>query len=208
MAQPSGIKNILFDLGGVILDINVQATRQEFYELGLPPVFMHYPDNMQTDLFFRYETGRLDTGEFRKEIRRLSGLDLSDGQIDRAWTAMLVGIPTSRTTLLKKLSERYDLYMLSNTCPMHAPVFEKMFLDASGISMRDLFRKIFYSFEIGHHKPDREAFEYVIRHAGISPKETFFLDDNIHNIKTSQELGFRAIHIHERIGLLDLGFDM
>ncbi|HDS07675.1 MAG TPA: HAD family phosphatase, partial [Bacteroides sp.] len=170
--------------------------------------FMHYPDNMQTDLFFRYETGRLDTGEFREEVRRFSGLDLSDGQIDRAWTAMLVGIPSSRTTLLKKLSERYGLYMLSNTCPMHAPVFEKMFLDASGISMRDLFKKIFYSFEIGYHKPDREAFEYVIRHAGIIPEETFFLDDNIHNIKTSQELGFRAIHIHERIGLLDLGFDM
>jgi FMN phosphatase YigB (HAD superfamily) len=208
MTQPPGIRNILFDLGGVILDINVQATRQRFYEMGLPSMFMHYPENMVTDLFFKYETGKLDTGEFRDEVRRLSGLDVTDAEIDEAWTAMLVGIPSERVFLLQRLSVRYDLYMLSNTCPMHVPVFEKMFRDASGISMHELFRKIFYSFEIGYHKPDREAFEYVIRHAGIVPGETFFLDDNIHNIKTSQELGFRAIHIHERTSLLALGFDM
>ena len=208
MTQPSGIRNILFDLGGVILDINVQATRQRFYEMGLPSVFMHYPDNMKTDLFFKYETGKLDSEAFRNEFRRLSGLDADDAKIDEAWTAMLVGIPSSRTSLLQRLSERYDLYMLSNTCAMHVPVFEKMFRDASGTSMHDLFRKIFYSFEIGYHKPDREAYEYVIRETGIIPAETFFLDDNIHNIKASQELGFRAIHIHERISLTDLGFDL
>ncbi|MFO7933098.1 MAG: HAD family phosphatase [Bacteroidales bacterium] len=208
MTQPPNIRNILFDLGGVILDINVDATRQRFYEMGLPSIFMHYPDNMTTDLFFRYETGRMDTRAFRNGVRQLSGLDVSDEQIDEAWTAMLVGIPASRVSLLQKLSARYDLYMLSNTCEMHVPVFEKMFLDASGISMHDLFRNIFYSFRIGHHKPDPEAFEYVIRNTGMIPAETFFLDDNIHNIKASQELGFQAIHIHERISLLDLGFDM
>jgi len=208
MTQPSGIRNILFDLGGVILDINVQATQQRFYEMGLPSIFMNYPENMTTDLFFRYETGKLDTGSFRNEVRRLSGLDVSDAAIDEAWTAMLVGIPSSRTNLLRRLSERYDLYMLSNTCPMHVPVFEKMFRDASGVSMQDLFKKIFYSFEIGYHKPDREAFEYVICDTGIVPEETYFLDDNIHNIKTSQELGFRAIHIHERTSMMDLGYDM
>jgi len=208
MTQPSGIRNILFDLGGVILDINVQATRQRFYEMGLPSVFMHYPDNMKTDLFFKYETGKLDSEAFRNEFRRLSGLDADDAKIDEAWTAMLVGIPSARTSLLKKLSERYALYMLSNTCAMHVPVFEKMFRDASGVSMHDVFKKVFYSFEIGYHKPDREAFEYVIRDTGIIPAETFFLDDSIHNIKVSQEIGFRSIHIHERISLMDLGFDM
>lgn len=208
MKQPSGIRNILFDLGGVILDINVQATQQRFYEMGLPAIFMHYPENMTTDLFFRYETGKLDTEDFRNEVRRLSGLDVADTKIDEAWTAMLVGIPSERTTLLQKLSQRYDLYMLSNTCALHVPVFEKMFRDASGISMHDLFKKIYYSFEIGYHKPDRDAFEHVIKNSGIYPRETIFLDDNIHNIKASQELGFRAIHIHERISLTDLGFDM
>ena len=74
--------------------------------------------------------------------------------------------------------------------------------------MKDVFKKIYYSYEIGWHKPDAEACEYVINDAGIVPQETLFLDDNIHNIKASQELGFQAIHIHERTRLTDLGFDL
>jgi putative hydrolase of the HAD superfamily len=83
-----------------------------------------------------------------------------------------------------------------------------MYLDVAGIPMDEVFRKIYYSFQIGWHKPDREAWEYVIGDAGILPGETLFLDDSIHNIKASQELGFRAIHIHERTSLTDLGFDL
>lgn len=119
MTQPPKFRNILFDLGGVILDINVGATQQKFYELGLPAMFLRYPDNMLTDLFFRYETGRIDTAQYRDEVRRLSGLDLRDEAIDEAWSAMLVGIPPARTALISRLKERYRLYMLSNTCPLH-----------------------------------------------------------------------------------------
>ena len=202
------IRNIVFDLGGVILDIDVDATRQRFFELGLPAVFMQYPENMLTDLFFRYETGKIDTPAYRDEVRRLSGIDLADRDIDEAWNAMLVRVPAERTELLKKLKQRYKLYLLSNTCPLHAPVFEQMYLDAAGISMRDAFDKLYYSFEIGHHKPDLEAWQFVIDDAGIDPGETLFVDDNIHNVKASQELGFQAIHLHERTHLMALGFDL
>jgi len=208
MSEPTKIRNILFDLGGVILDIDVNATKKLFYELGLPSMFLQYPENMVTDIFFRYETGRLDSDGFRNEVRRISGLEISDDDIDRAWKAMLVGIPEERGVLLDKLKERYSLYMLSNTCPLHVPVFEQMYMDGAGVSMHTVFTKIYYSFEIGYHKPDIEAWEYVIKDSGIVPGETLFLDDNIHNIKVSQELGFRAIHIHERRNLMDLGFDL
>jgi putative hydrolase of the HAD superfamily len=83
-----------------------------------------------------------------------------------------------------------------------------MYFDAAGESMHEVFDKIYYSHEIGLHKPDREAWEYVIRDAGIKPEETLFLDDTIYNIKASQELGFQAIHIHERTSLMNLGFDL
>ena len=208
MPELPTIRNILFDLGGVILDINVTATQQKFYELGLPPLFMQYPENMLTDLFFKYETGKLSTEAYRDEVRRLSGLDLSDESIDEAWNAMLVGIPAERTRLLGKLKKRYRLYMLSNTCPLHVPVFEQMYYDAAGVTMHQVFDRIYYSFEIGQHKPDRAAWEHVIRDANIQPGETLFIDDNIHNIKASQELGFQAIHMHERTTLTDLGFDL
>lgn len=208
MEQASHIKNILFDLGGVILDIDVHATLKKFYDLGFPAQLMQYPHSMTTDLFFKYETGKLSAGEFRDEIRKVSGVNMSDKAFDEAWTAMLLRIPRERCDLLKALSKRYALYMLSNTSDLHTPVFEKMFRETAGMDMFDLFTKIYYSHKIGFHKPDREAWDYVVKDAGIKPAETLFLDDNIHNIKASQELGFQAIHIHERTNLLDLGFDL
>lgn len=208
MAQAPNFKNILFDLGGVILDINIQATLKRFYELGFPPELLQYPESMQTDIFFKYQTGKIDTGQFRDEIRKASGVEMSDEVIDDAWNAMLVGIPRERTSLIKLLSKRYNLYMLSNTSEMHAKVFEKMYLDAAGESMHEVFVKIYYSHEIGQHKPDREAWEHIIKDAAILPEETLFLDDTIHNIKAAQELGFQAIHIHERTKLMNLGFDL
>ena len=208
MANPLNFKNILFDLGGVILDINVQATLKGFYDLGFPAELMQFPQSMTTDLFFKYETGVLDTDQFRDAIRESAGVEMSDGAFDEAWNAMLVRIPEERTALLKRLSERFPLYMLSNTSSLHVTVFEQMYINVAGISMHDVFKKIYYSHEIGWLKPDHEAWEYVIRDAGIKPEETLFLDDNIHNIKASQELGFHAIHIHERTNLMNLGFDL
>jgi HAD superfamily hydrolase (TIGR01509 family) len=208
MQKEQRIKNILFDLGGVILDIDVHATLKEFYELGFPSELLQYPNNMTSDLFFRYETGKINTLEFRNEIRKLTGLDLSDEALDKAWNAMILRIPSERTQLIEKLMERYELYMLSNTSPLHVPVFEQMYLEKAGKPMKDFFKKIYYSHEIGWHKPDKEAWEYVIKDAGIVPEETLFLDDNIHNIIASKELGFQAIHIHERTRLTNLGFDL
>jgi putative hydrolase of the HAD superfamily len=208
MGQAPNFKNILFDLGGVILDINVQATLKIFYELGFPAELMQYPHSMTTDLFYNYETGKMDTEQFRDEIRLRTGVKMSNQAFDEAWNAMLVSIPRERTELLKRLSKPYDLYMLSNTSALHVKVFEKMYQDAAGEPMQSVFKKIYYSHEIGWHKPDPEAWEYVITNAAINPEETLFLDDNIHNVKASQELGFQAIHIHERTQLMNLGFDL
>jgi len=208
MVNPQKFKNILFDLGGVILDINVQATLKQFYELGFPAELMQFPHSMTTDLFFKYETGKLDSEAFRNEIRKKTGVEMTDQTFDEAWNAMLIRIPRERTDLLKLLSKRYELYMLSNTSGLHVKVFEKMYLDTAGVSMHEVFKKIYYSHEIGWHKPDHEAWEHVIKDAEIRPEETLFLDDNIHNIKASQELGFQAIHIHERTNLMNLGFDL
>jgi glucose-1-phosphatase len=208
MSQPPNFKNILFDLGGVILDINVQATLKKFYDLGFPAILMEYPHSMKTDLFFKYQTGQLTTVQFRNEIRKLAGVEMTDKAFDDAWNAMLVRIPRKRTDLISVLSKRYNLYMLSNTSELHVRVFEKMYQDTSGESMHDVFKKIYYSHEIGWHKPDYQAWEYVINDAGIKAGETLFLDDDIHNIKASQEMGFQAIHIHERLSLTNLGFDL
>mgnify|MGYP000644119729 CR=1 FL=1 len=202
------IKNILFDLGGVILDIDVNATKEKFYNLGFPASLLKYPENMETDLFYKYETGKLSTKEFRNEVRQLTGLEFTDEEFDEAWNAMIVGIPEKRIKLLIKLAQSYELFMLSNTSPLHVPIYEKMFEKTAGISMSIVFNRRFYSYKIGCHKPDAKAFRHVIKETGIVPGETIFLDDNIHNIKTAQLLGFRAIHIHERTDMTNIGYDL
>jgi len=202
------MKNILFDLGGVILDIDVNATLSRFFEMGFPATLLNYPENMNTDLFYRYETGKIGTAEFRDEIRQHFQVKMTNEAFDEAWNSMIVQIPAERAKLIESLGKHYGLYMLSNTSPLHVEVYEKMYVEVAGRSVHEAFDKVYYSYEIGSHKPDLEAWEFVLRDAGIKAEETLFLDDNIHNIKASQELGFQAIHIHESIGLMDLGFDL
>lgn len=208
MDNLSSLKNILFDMGGVIIDLNVNATLEAFYNMGFPSEFLNYPVNYNTDIFYKYETGKMTTGEFRNAMRKATGVDFEDKVFDDAWGAMLVDIPASRIERIKKLAAKYDLYILSNTSELHTPVFESLFLQNGGISMRDLFIQRFYSNEIGSHKPNEESYRYVLDHANIKAGETLFLDDNIHNIKAAQELGFNAIHISEWKRFEDLGFDL
>lgn len=208
MENFSSLKNILFDMGGVIIDLNVNATLEAFYNMGFPAELLNYPENYNTDIFFRYETGKVSTGEFRDAIREASGIRFEDKTFDDAWKAMLLDIPAERIELIRKLAQKFNLYILSNTSELHTPVFEQLFLQNGGISMKALFKQCFYSNEIGCHKPDDSSFRYVLDQAGIQAEETLFLDDNLHNIKAAQALGFNAIHINEWKGLEDLGFDL
>jgi glucose-1-phosphatase len=208
MANITSLKNILFDMGGVIIDLNVSATLEAFYNMGFPAELLNYPENYNTDIFYRYETGAISTKEFRDAIRKETGLNFEDAAFDKAWRAMLLGIPAERIELIKKLKEKYNLYILSNTSPLHTPVFETLFLQNGGISMKGLFNICFYSNEIGFSKPDDSSYRYVLENAGIVAEETLFLDDNIQNIKAAQALGFNAIHISEHRGIEDLGFDL
>ncbi len=208
MTNFSSLKNILFDLGGVILDLDVNATLQSFYEMGFPKEFLSYPENFHTDLFFRYETGKISSGQFRDAIRKRVGMELSDEDIDRAWTAMLAGVPAGRTKIIGELSRRYDLFILSNTSPIHIRVFEQMYHESAGIPLSDHFKQCFYSHETGFHKPDPKAFRDVLKRGAIKAGETLFLDDNMHNVKAAKELGFHAIHISDHLRFEQLGFDM
>lgn len=207
MGNNSSFKNILFDLGGVILDLNVNGTLESFLNLGFPRELLNYPENFYTDIFYNYETGKVTTAEFRDSVRQFAGVEFSDGDFDEAWCAMLDRVPKKRTLLLQSLARDYDLYMLSNTSELHIEKFSKMFADVAGVSLDKVFTKCFYSHEIGLHKPDEAAFEHVLKTAGIKANETLFLDDNIHNVKSAQSLGFNVIHISENLKMEDVGYD-
>jgi len=201
------LKNILFDLGGVILDLNVNATLEAFLHMGFPKELLNYPENFYTDVFYNYETGKTTSTEFRDSIREMTKVNFTNEDFDRAWNSMLARVPLKRISMLRTLSKKFNLYMLSNTSPLHIERFEQMFRDTAGFPLTDVFTQCFYSFERGQHKPDREAFEDVLITAKIKAEETLFLDDNIHNVKAAKELGFNVIHITDNLRMEDVGYD-
>lgn len=207
MANFSSLKNIVFDLGGVILDLNVSATLEAFLEMGFPGELLNYPENFHTDVFYNYETGKTSTSEFRDAIRKIAGLNFSNGEFDHAWNAMLARVPKKRIGILKSLSSHYKLYILSNTSPLHIEKFTAMFRDAAGFELNEVFSGCYYSYETGLHKPDAESFQFVLKDAKILAQETLFLDDNIHNVKAAKELGFNVIHISDNLKMENVGYD-
>lgn len=207
MSNIPSLKNILFDLGGVILDLNVNATLEAFLHMGFPKELLNYPENFYTDVFYKYETGKTTTGEFRDSIREITKVDFRDEDFDRAWNSMLARVPLKRISMLRTLSKKFSLYMLSNTSPLHIERFQQMFRDTAGFPLSEVFTHCYYSFETGKHKPDSAAFKDVIISAGIKVEETLFLDDNIHNVKAAKELGFHVIHITNNLKMEDVGYD-
>lgn len=207
MSNPP-LKNIVFDLGGVIIDLDVQGTLSAFLELGFPKELLNYPENFYTDVFFNYETGKVSTAEFRDSLRRISGVNFSDRAFDEAWNSMLSRIPEKRTHILRTLAGHYRLYLLSNTCSLHVEYFTPLFRKVAGFGLSEVFSHCFYSHEIGMSKPDREVFQHVLDEAGILAEETLFLDDSIQNIKAARAMGFNVIHITQNLKMEHVGFNL
>jgi putative hydrolase of the HAD superfamily len=200
------IRNIVFDLGNVIINIDPTLTLQKFQNLGVSNFDDMYSMMRQTDVFDRLDTGKITLPEFRNVIRENSKVNLTDIQIDDAWCAMLLDFPEENAILLRNLqSFGYRLYMLSNTNKMHIDFYNEYLKQKFG---RDLFSELFdfafYSHEIGYRKPNREAFEYVLKAATLKPAETLFIDDLEHNVVGARQTGMQAYHHLKGNRLVDL----
>ncbi|MDP4267888.1 MAG: HAD family phosphatase [Bacteroidota bacterium] len=187
------ISNIIFDFGGVILDINPGLTEQAFHNLGLPNFNELYTLANQVDLFDYLEKGLISPNHFYSEIRKISGLDISDKQIMDAWNSMLLDIPPERVELLLNLKSRYRTFLLSNTNQIHYEYYSDNFQKVYGYcGLSDLFEKDYYSFMINMRKPDVEIFEYVLNDMNLKPEETIFIDDAPVNIEAAIKTGIDA----------------
>ena len=160
----------------------------------------------QSDVFDRLDTGKITLPEFRNAIREHTKINLTDEQIDDAWCAMLLDFPEENADLLQNLrKEGYRLYMLSNTNEMHIDFYTEYLKKHFGRNLfADLFDYTFYSQAIGHRKPNREAFEYVLKAEGLKPAETLFIDDLEHNVIGARQTGMQAYHHPKGDRLVDL----
>jgi glucose-1-phosphatase len=191
-----GIKNIIFDLGGVILNINFQLTYTAFGELGIKDFTSLYNQFKGSPLFDDLETGKVEKEEFLNELRKHTQEGTTDEQIIAAWNAMLLDFPLRRLQILQQLRQHYGLYLLSNTNAIHMEAFNNILQKSRGIpSLADFFDKAYYSHLIGLRKPGKEAYQYVLDQNGLNPAETLFIDDTLPNIDGAKEVGIETIHL-------------
>ncbi len=189
------IRNIIFDLGGVILDIDPQKTIDEFEKLGWSVSDQQNGQALGTMLFFELETGNDSPETFRDKIRKVIGTSVSDQIIDEAWSAMIVHIPAERIRYLERLKEHYRIYLLSNTNEIHRIKFHKMFEENFGYTFNRLFERNFYSHEMGLRKPNPAIFEKALKETGLNPQETLFVDDLAENVAAAEAVGINGLHI-------------
>ena len=192
-APAPAIKNILFDFGGVICDLNMQLTYDRFKEMGMHHFNTAYSVSEQEDIFRTYERGELSSGEFRDILKKLFDQPVTDTQIDEAWNAMLLDIPLPRVRLLEKLRPQYRTFILSNSNEIHYHHYLQNFRLQTGYNnFEELVEKTYFSFKIHLQKPGKEIFDFVIRDSGILPEETLFIDDSTPNTETAKKMGFQV----------------
>lgn len=191
------IKNLLFDLGGVIMDIRRANCVKAFEELGMSDAGTLLGEYSQAGVFAGIENGSLSPEEFHDEIRRIIGRQVSDDEIDTAFQKFLIGIPLRRLESLEELHRQFNIYLLSNTNPiMWAGEISRNFRQA-GKDVNFYFDDICRSYEVGAMKPDRRIFQWVIDHFRIRPEETVFFDDSQSNIEAAEAMGFHGILVSQ-----------
>ena len=188
----TAIKNILFDLGGVLYHIDYGLTIKAFEKLGIKNFHEHFSQQQQNSLFDRLETGKISEEGFIKEMKALLP-HCTREEIINAWNALLIGFPQKNIQLIQDLSKQYRLFLLSNTNAIHIKRINKLLYEDYNLKSLDpLFDKVYLSHQIGMRKPNSETFEWVLKDAGILAQETLFIEDSIPHIESANKVGIQT----------------
>lgn len=199
-----GIKNIIFDLGGVLLNIDYSKTIEGFAVLGLADPERAFSEEIQSSLFQKLECGMISNRDFLNQLRtRIPKASLSE--IENAWNAMLLDFPAHRFQRLKRLSAHYRLFVLSNTNRIHLKAF-KIIIDKSvgWQNFQALFDGICYSHVLKVRKPNAAIFRKVISLYSLHPADTLFIDDTEAHVIAAASLGIRAIHLKDSVDISEV----
>ena len=187
-------KAIIFDLGGVILNIDYLLTINEFEKLGIENASDFYSKEMQNPIFDKIEVGEISSKEFMEALKKKC-TNTSLEQVENAWNAMLSDLPQNRLTLIKKLKDKYKIFLLSNTNKIHMHAFQNKIGEKTWIEFTALFDKIYLSFEIGVRKPAKSAFKIILKENNLKPNEVLFIDDSPQHIETAERLGMNCYYL-------------
>jgi putative hydrolase of the HAD superfamily len=198
-----GIKNIIFDLGGVIINLDNQRTTDAFVALGLKNIKEYFGHGHAASFFKDYEVGKLTDQEFIDAIRA-TGLNATDQAIVESWNALLLDFPAERIHLLQQLRNNYRIFLFSNTNALHLAALQAIYTRTFGTgSLEDLFEKTYYSHLLGMRKPDKASYEFILKENGLVGSETLFVDDAIINVEGAEQAGLKGLYLRPGISLLD-----
>jgi len=205
MVDISNINNIIFDLGGVILNIDYNKTAKAFKSLGIKNHNEMYTQFNQISLFDDLEVGKITPAFFRTKIKELCKINISDIEIDNAWNAMLLDFPKKRLDLLNELKNKYRLFLLSNTNEIHLIDYQKQLQKKFNLnSLEKFFEKEYYSHVVGLRKPNKEIFEMVLNENKLIASETLFIDDSIQHIEGAKLVGINTYHLTKGESITDI----
>jgi glucose-1-phosphatase len=199
------IKNIIFDLGGVIINLEPGKPAIEFAKscgLSEQEILNAIQNNIQ--LFLDYEIGKIDSVNFRKQVAGIINHDICDEDFDLAWNSILFDVPESRMSLLERLKGKYRLFLFSNTNDLHVKRLDEI-LSKSPVTSKllGIFEKVYYSHQISMRKPNIESFLHIIDENNLSPSETLFIDDTLENIEGAKKVGLQVLHVERNNPQLD-----
>jgi putative hydrolase of the HAD superfamily len=198
-------KHIIFDLGGVLLNLSYTATADAFSRLCGYDAAELYNKQKQLPLFSDFETGAIDEATFRQGLRELFKKDLPDSELDAAWNAMLLDLPKERLELVQRLGQQKRVFLLSNTNAIHKKAFEQALQKAHGLpALDELFERAYYSHLMDARKPNPEIYLRVCQENGLTPAETLFIDDSPQHVAGAKEAGLQAYHLIDGVEITEL----
>ncbi len=190
------IDNIIFDWGGVITNIDLSRTVEAFDRLGLKNFNEFFTNHRHNDLLNRYETGMISSDDFLMELKSVLPNNVTYEEIRGAWCALLLDTPAANIEMLRKLADKFNLYLLSNTSEIHVKYYQAILQRDYNTDHAQLFQKVYYSHETGIKKPEIGMFKIVLDELGLKPEKTLFIDDTEINIDASASLGIMSFHIN------------
>jgi glucose-1-phosphatase len=191
------IHTIIFDLGGVILNIDFSKTQMAFAKLGMKNPQEVFGKYSQMGFFDKLDKGLICEDDFLNELQSLLPKNVSNQQLLEAWNSMILDFPLKRIELLKKVKNRYKCLLLSNTNETHYKHYMKQFVDVFGFHFNSLFHKTYFSFQIGMRKPHAQIFQYVLDKENCKPEHTLFIDDTHMHINQAAQMKIQTLLIED-----------
>lgn len=203
------VKNIIFDLGGVILNIDNKLTEAAFIKLGVKDFHEIFGHGHAASFVRDYEIGKITDEQFVNELKKLVEPSVSENEILSAWNIMLLDFPPERIRLLHDLKKHYRLFLFSNTNALHVIELKKRYRAAfNNNELDDHFEKAYYSQILGMRKPDIEPFLKIIKENNLQPQETLFVDDALINVEGANAAGLKGYYLEPGKTILDIDFTL